>query len=443
MRSKRTVSRRRMKLELKSVRQQGHTLESIRIHIEPIIRKFPNAGVKRIRDWLALKQIFVSEHLIRQYTNKYHAAEVRRRKGRKLKRKKLWSPGVFDSVAVDQHDKWQQYGLYLHLGVEMFSGALLWIEPWWTNKNPRLILSYYLKSARQHGGIPLLTQSDPGSENNGIANAQTTMHQRLDPSLEGKLQHCWMRGHANIKPEIKWMQLRREFTRAFEDLFAVGTNYGWYDKHNCLQNYIFRWLAIPFLKANLDEYMQMYNRSLPRADKTKVLPRGRPEHILYHPERFGNARNFKILVSEEDFRYVETLYAPPDHPVFELVPPYFDMEIKANFEVLGRPEVNMDSFWATYLRLLDAFMRSGTRDEIQRSLALQVEREMSIENEYMDLLEGTEPERRAYCDVWQDGEGVVEEDWSGDSTDDGWSEGEEDRGDLMREVEDLTTRMIG
>lgn len=44
----------------------------------------------------------------------------------------------------------------------------------------------------QPQGIPLITQSDPGSENYGIANCQTVTRQRLDPSLQGSLQHRWM-----------------------------------------------------------------------------------------------------------------------------------------------------------------------------------------------------------------------------------------------------------
>ncbi|KZT61631.1 hypothetical protein CALCODRAFT_427331, partial [Calocera cornea HHB12733] len=435
--SKKTVSRRRKAMKLQSVRQQGHTLVSLRPHVEPVLRKFPNAGVKRIKDWLALKQVFVSEHLIREYNRRFHPEEVRRRQGKRLKRAKAWSEGVFATIAVDQHDKWHEYGLFLHLGVETFSGALLWIEPWWTNKNPRLILSFYLQTVRKHGGIPLITQSDPGSENNGIANAQTMLRQRLDPSLIGKLQHRWMRGHTNIKPEIRWSQLRREFTRAFEDLFAFGVNQGWYSKHDLLQKLVFRWLAIPFLKKNLDEYVRMYNTSKPRRDKNKVLPRGRPEHILYHPSRFDNAHNFKILADEEDFRVVEELYAPRDHPVFRLVPPLFEMEIRGYFKEIDEPEVTMESFWEIYGYLLNAFLRSSSRDRMMTTLALQAEEEMTIEGEHMELVEG-----ERVPDEWEetDEEGDTESD--SDVPDLDWSEeslgDEEESRDVIREVEDLT-----
>ncbi|KZO92830.1 hypothetical protein CALVIDRAFT_486839 [Calocera viscosa TUFC12733] len=428
--STKTVARRRKQLNMASVRQQAHTFESIQPYMKKLTRQYPQAGAKRLRDWLAQKQIFVSDrHLIRKYNHHFHAEAVKRRKGKRLKRKRFWSAGVFETVAVDQHDKWKRFGLYLHLGMETFSGALLWVEPWWTNSNPRLICSYYLRMARTHGGVPLLTQSDPGSENNGIANAQTTIRQRLDPSLTGLLQHRWMRGHSNIKPEIKWSQLRREFTEAYEALFDLGLLNGWYDRWDSLQYNIFRWLAIPFLKRNLDEYIRMHNTSKPRADKTKVLPLGRPEHILYHPERFDNARDFKVLATEEDFSYVEELYAPPDHPVFNLVPRDFGCEIERYYHALGEPEVTIDSFWNIYHHLLNDLQESPFREEILETLASEVEREMTIAGEHMDLLEGMAEQEDS------DTSGCDTSGWS--SGDDDWQE-EEEGGGLMREVEDLS-----
>jgi len=54
----------------------------------------------------------------------------------------------------------------------------------------------------------MVTQSDPGTENFGIANAQTLMQQMHNPTLEGFVQHRWMRTKKNIMPEIAWSQLR-------------------------------------------------------------------------------------------------------------------------------------------------------------------------------------------------------------------------------------------
>jgi hypothetical protein len=55
--------------------------------------------------------------------------------------------------------------------------------------------------------MPLVTQSDPGSENNGIANGHTLLCHMQDPALARTLQHKFKGQHHNIKPEIFWSQL--------------------------------------------------------------------------------------------------------------------------------------------------------------------------------------------------------------------------------------------
>jgi hypothetical protein len=48
---------------------------------------------------------------------------------------------------------------------------------------------------------------------------------------------------------------------------------------------------------------------------------------------------------------MEALYAPPDHPVFELVPPGFHEHVSNAYSEIGQPKVNVDTFWEVYLSL--------------------------------------------------------------------------------------------
>ena len=80
-------------------------------------------------------------------------------------------------------------------------------------------------------------QSDPGTENFSIANAQTMLRQWHDEGLVGTLQHRWMRLKKNVMPEIAWSQLRRRFTPGFESILDRGVVEGWYDSNNTLQRY--------------------------------------------------------------------------------------------------------------------------------------------------------------------------------------------------------------
>lgn len=160
--------------------------------------------------------------------------------------------------------------------------------------------------------MPLITQSDPGTENNGIANAHTVLRHAQDPSLKDSLQHRYMAGHMNVKPEVFWSQFRRRFTPGFEDLLDRGVHSGLYDPSNVLEKYvgvpdlflsallteswvrlIFQWLFIPFLQLKMDKWKDVYNTGKKRADKNSILPHGVPQLIFESPELFDSL-DFKV-----------------------------------------------------------------------------------------------------------------------------------------------------
>ena len=81
----------------------------------------------------------------------------------------------------------------------------------------------------------MVTQSDPGTENFGIANAQTMLRQMYDLALQGYVQHRWLQLKKNIMLEITWSQLCCRFTPGFEAVLKTGIQSGWYDPNNTLQ----------------------------------------------------------------------------------------------------------------------------------------------------------------------------------------------------------------
>jgi hypothetical protein len=77
---------------------------------------------------------------------------VQQRRHRRLKRRRFWAAGVNDVWPQDQHDKWGRFGIWLHASLEAFSGEINWLQVWWTNKNPKLITSYFIATCRKIGG---------------------------------------------------------------------------------------------------------------------------------------------------------------------------------------------------------------------------------------------------------------------------------------------------
>ena len=84
--------------------------------------------------------------------NIHHRDEVYSRKRRHMKRSYFWTAGVNEIWCMDQHDKWRRFQLFLHVGLEPFSGYILWLKIWWTNHNPRLICGWYCDTVEQLGG---------------------------------------------------------------------------------------------------------------------------------------------------------------------------------------------------------------------------------------------------------------------------------------------------
>ncbi|KAJ7836779.1 hypothetical protein B0H14DRAFT_3460501 [Mycena olivaceomarginata] len=211
--------------------------------------------------------------------------------------------------------------------------------------------SYYLEACRKAGGIPLITQSDPGGENYGITNCHTSTRQRLDPSLEGTLQHRWMKDKMNIKPEATWSQMRHQFMPGFENILDAGVAQGLYDINKPLEKFVFCWLAIPWLQAELDAWVRRYNSTPRRRDKNKILPQGIPDLIAAKPHLYGtqdykagafmllfmtDLKLFQVIIPPELFDEMQDQWAPLNDPVFELTPP-----------------VTSSSFWDVYCTILE------------------------------------------------------------------------------------------
>ncbi|KAG6848989.1 hypothetical protein H0H93_012194 [Arthromyces matolae] len=310
--------------------------------------------------------IVYHRHLVMEYFHRFEPQLVAERKSRRLKRRRFWAAGVNDLLAVDQHDKWQRFGLRLHTGIDPFIGRIQWLKVWYTNRNPRLISSYYLDFLEEFKHMPLVTQSDPGSENYGIANVTTALRHWHDPNLQGTLQHRWMRQKKNVMPEITWSQLRRRFTPGFEDILEIGVVNEWYDIGNPLDALLFRWIFIPWMQKELDAYRERVNNSKKRADRNKILPHGVPNDIFERPEHYG-CLDFKISIEVEALDYLASQV----------------------YTGLGEPEIGRHNVWDIYLDMQDGLTRIANEDGYVDTFWEQIMQESDVTADFEEeLLEG-------------------------------------------------------
>ncbi|KAI9434815.1 hypothetical protein H4582DRAFT_1818292, partial [Lactarius indigo] len=349
-----TVRRRREKWGLESTRRQRHTVQSIANHVNEIKRRFPNRGAETIRRALLIEnKIRVPRPIISEFLRQTEPDAVEARRYQKFKRRTFLAIGPNEMWCLDQHDKFKRYGLFFHVGLDPYPGLIHWCKVWWTVRNPKLIAHFYLNAARAIGGIPLITQSDPGTENVNVAYAQTALHHHMEPSLDGSIQHRWFRKHGNIKPEIHWSVFRRDWAVGFQKLLDKGVDEQYYDVGDPLECLVFRFVFIPFMQREVDAWVHQRNWTKRRADRKKVLPNGIPMIILQKPHKW-KAADYKIAVPLETFDEIERKYAPPNDPVFDLVPNAFAVRANAVWTDMGSPEPQFDNAWEIYLHIRNA-----------------------------------------------------------------------------------------
>lgn len=61
----------------------------------------------------------------------------------------------------------------------------------------------------------------------------------------------------------------------------------------------------------------------------------------------------QVLVPDDLLAEAEEQWAPADDPIFELVPPAFQVIVDQCYDDLGRPAVTFASFWKVYCDLRD------------------------------------------------------------------------------------------
>lgn len=92
------------------------------------------------------------------------------------------------------------------------------------------------------------------------------------------------------------------------------------------------------------------------------------------------------------FDEVEALYAPRDHPVFELVPQTFHERVDNLYSAIGQPEITQETFWNVYLELLNQ-LQNGQDEELTNIISSHQELESTQPDEDMPLLPEMEPFR--------------------------------------------------
>ncbi|KAF8262051.1 hypothetical protein EI94DRAFT_1773282 [Lactarius quietus] len=325
-----TVRRRCKEWGLESTRRQKHTVESIATLVDEVKMRFPNHGAETIRKALLM------ENKIRSEPDAVEAWWYK-----KFKRRTFVAIGPNEMWCLNQHDKFKRYGLFFHVGLDPFLGVIHWCKVWWT--------------------------SDLGMENVNVAYAQTALRHCMESSLNGSIQHRWY--HWSVR---------------FQALLDRGVDEGYYDIGDPLECLVFRFVFIPFIQKEVDAWVHQRNWTKRCADHKKVLPNGIPMLFFQKPHEW-KAADYKVAVPSETFNEIEQKYAPPNDPIFDLVPHTFAVHANAIWTDMRSPEPEFRNVWEIYLHIRDALRSMAWDEAFRHSLSAASQPEQYPEELPVDL----------------------------------------------------------
>lgn len=98
---------------------------------------------------------------------------------------------------IDGYDKLRPFGFCIHGAINGFSRRILCLEVTFSNKDPRIVVQYFLDYTRQLGGPARIVHGDRGSENRNLAAIQRFFRRSMDDDFAGDKSFMYRKSTAN------------------------------------------------------------------------------------------------------------------------------------------------------------------------------------------------------------------------------------------------------
>lgn len=279
-------------------------------HIQNEMKLKPDISISDV--FFRLKTIhgcIVRRELVRQIMKTLDPVGVSLRKGNKLKRRQYLSKGPNWLWHIDQYDKLSPFGIYISGCIDGFSRYVLWVEAGVSNKKPKKIAGYFLKTLENVKGFPHIIRGDAGTENGTVAAMQNFLRED-DEDCFSKKSFLYGKSTHNQRIERWWGILRKKCTdrwiHHFKELekdghFTIGD-----DLHITLVQYCY----MRIIREELEEVKFAWNHHRIRKQKSGDIVPGIPELLYNVPEILGNpqCQNYlhDIDVNDERFQFLKS-----------------------------------------------------------------------------------------------------------------------------------------
>ena len=189
---------------------------------------------------------------------------------------------------MDGYDKLKPFGFSIHGCVDGFSCRILWLEVQQSNKNPRVVASYFLKHVKAARGCPVRVYTDPGTENGLVAGIQCYLRAEGLDEYAGPKSHKYVTSTRNQQNECQWSHFRKQRSSRWIDFFRIHDlrESDILDLTSDLHKEALWFCFADPLQADLDKVKDYWNSHRIRKSKHATVS-GVPDMMYFLPEDFG------------------------------------------------------------------------------------------------------------------------------------------------------------
>jgi len=316
-------------------------------------------GYRLMRELLRSKhKVFASQRSVSWLQHQLHPEGVAARSRWRPKRRQYVNSGPGDAVHLDGNDKLVPFGFAIHGGIDGWSNRILWLRLAPSNKNPRVVSLDFLNLVERHG-CPRVVRCDPGTENAGICRAQLFLRMHHSDSKAGPASFWRGKSTQNQRIEKWWSVLRGRHTQWWMTMFRELMQELQVDLSNNVERSLLAFVFAPFLEAELQAFVRMWNSHRQRTDRLVRTPRGRPNELFFNPVRFGS--DSKLLPADPArLAFCRAKLVKDAKPFFtsdfaQAIQPAVEQALEA----AGSQAITMDNAHTVFATLLASYRSSG------------------------------------------------------------------------------------
>ena len=206
-------------------------------------------------------------------------------RARRLSRCTYMNRGPNFAWHIDGNDKLKSYGFSIHGAIDGWSRQILWLRVGSTNKDPKIVCTFYMDQVEQVG-VSVLVCIDPGTENGTLADVHTLLRSEHNDTFSNRPVRIGSSVH-NQRIEQWWGYLRRNFTQFYMSLFKDLRDSGILNVGDVRHIQCLQFCFTKLIQAELDQLREHWNLHHIRSQKNLEVPHGKPELLYNSPEIWG------------------------------------------------------------------------------------------------------------------------------------------------------------